>query len=130
MLSLLALADALSTMAGVSAAALRAKGIALTSLFIDLVRERCPAVTVASPLDPARRGSQVSLRHESAYALVRALIERNVIGDFRAPDIARFGFAPAYVSFVDVWDAVDQLADVLDTAEYRRPRFSTREAVT
>jgi kynureninase len=72
----------------------------------------------------------VSLRFEHAYPLVQALLERNVIGDFRAPDIARFGFAPAYVRFVDVWDAVGLVSDVLTSGEYSQQRFAQRYGVT
>ncbi|HJP79936.1 MAG TPA: kynureninase [Pseudonocardiaceae bacterium] len=130
MLSLLALEDALGAIADVPSVALRRKGIALTSLFIDLIDERCPSLAVASPRDAAQRGSQVSLRSEYAYGLVAALIERGVIGDFRAPDIARFGFPPAYLRFVDVWDAVEVIVDTLTSGDHRDRRFAVRPAVT
>ena len=94
MLSLLALEEAVGLLAGVSTADLRAKSVGLTTLFVELVTARCPDIEVVTPRDPARRGSQVSLRLPNAFPLVRALIERGVVGDFRAPDIARFGFAP------------------------------------
>jgi kynureninase len=130
MLSLLALEDALGALADVPAAALRRKSIALTSLFIDLVDERCPELAVASPRDAAQRGSQVSLRSDHAYGLIAALIERGVIGDFRAPDIARFGFPPAYLRFVDVWDAVQVIVDTLTSGDHRVQRFAVRPTVT
>lgn len=130
MLSLLALESALSTLDGVSPAALRAKGTRLTSLFVDLVGQLRPELELVSPRDAARRGSQVSLRHPRAYPLVQALIERGVIGDFRAPDVARFGFAPAYTRFVDVWDAVEVIRSVLDAGEHLDGRFDRRDAVT
>jgi kynureninase len=134
MLSLLAMESSLSALDGVSPQALRTKAAALTSYFVELV-DALPAarrgeLTVASPRDPARRGAQVSLRHEQAYGLVRALIEREVIGDFRTPDLARFGFAPAYLRFADVWDAVTIIADVLDGGAHRDPRFAVRAGVT
>lgn len=129
-LSLLALESAVETFTGVSTAELRAKGMALTSLFIDLITEKCPALGVVSPLDPQRRGSQVSVRYEYAYALVQAMIEREVIGDFRAPDIARFGFPPTYVRFVDVWDAVERCSAVLNSGFHRQERFARRSTVT
>jgi kynureninase len=130
MLSLLALEDALGVLTGVSTADLRAKAMALTSLFIDLITEKCPALTVLSPLAADERGAQVSLRFEHAYGLTTALIEHGVIGDFRAPDVARFGFAPAYLRFVDTWDAVHRMTQVVDTSEYRADRFVTRSIVT
>ena len=115
----------------VDLALLRAKSLALTDLFISLVESRVGEhVSVVTPLDHAVRGSQVSLRHEDGYAPMQALIERGVIGDFRAPDLMRFGFTPLYVRYVDVWDAVDILTDVLTTEVWREPRFSTRHAVT
>lgn len=109
----------------------RAKSLALTDLFIGLVEARCGEhVEVVTPRDHAVRGSQVSLRHEDGYAAMQALIERGVIGDFRAPDLMRFGFTPLYVGYADVWDAVDVLADVLDSGVWREPRYGTRLAVT
>ena len=111
--------------------ALRQKSIALSSLFIDLVDARCGGhdLALATPRDQEQRGSQVSFAHPAGgYAIVQALIARGVVGDFRAPDLLRFGFAPLYTRFVDVWDAVDRLALVLATGEWREPRFSTRPA--
>ena len=116
--------------------ALRAKSIALTEAFIALVDERLgDQVTIVSPRPAAERGSQVSLSVERAYAVVQALIARGVIGDFRAgvdgePDLARFGFAPLYVGFTDVWDAVEHLADVLDGGEHHRAEFNVAHQVT
>jgi kynureninase len=129
-LSLLALEDAVNALAGVSTADLRAKSAGLTGLFIDLVTNRCSGIEVVTPVDADRRGSQVSLRLGHAYSLVRALIERGVIGDFRAPDIARFGFAPAYSRYVDVWDAVESIVDVLTSGDHLTDRFVARPAVT
>ncbi|MEZ5693235.1 MAG: kynureninase [Altererythrobacter sp.] len=88
------------------------------------------SMVLASPVDPLRRGSQLSFRHEEAYALCQALIARGVIGDFRAPDILRFGFAPAYVSFEDCALAVEALAEVLASGEWERAEFRERAAVT
>jgi kynureninase len=130
MLSLIALESAVDTLAGITPAALRAKSVALTGLFVELVGRRCAELTVVSPLDPARRGSQVSVRHEHAFELVQALIADGVIGDFRTPDVARFGFAPAYLRFVDVWDAVDRIERLLASRSYLDPRFAVRDAVT
>jgi kynureninase len=113
--------------------ALRAKSLALTRTFAELVATRCAGhgLTCVSPHDDALRGSQVCLAHpEMAYPVVQALIARSVIGDFRAPDILRFGFTPLYTRFVDVWDAVEHLAQVLDRGEWREARFHQKAAVT
>ncbi len=113
--------------------ALRFKSVALTELFIELVESRCGGhgLTLASPRNSAQRGSQVSFAHETnGYAIMQALIARGVIGDFRAPDILRFGFTPLYVRFVDVWDAVEHLVQVLESGEYKQARFQVRSAVT
>ena len=113
--------------------AIRAKSLALTDLFIALVEERCAdsGLELASPRNGSERGSQVSFAHPThGYAIMQALVARGVIGDFRAPDILRFGFTPLYTRFCDVWDAVDRLRGVLDSGEWREPRFSVRAAVT
>lgn len=114
-------------------AAIREKSIALTQLFIDLVEQRCPGhgLVLATPRDASHRGSQVSIAHPAhGYEIMQALIARGVIGDFRAPDLLRFGFTPLYTRFVDVWDAADRLRAVLENDEWRDPRFSARAAVT
>jgi kynureninase len=127
-------------------AALREKSVALTDLFIALVDERCAGhgLLVVSPREAARRGSQVCLTRvdpddasrSGGYAIVQALIARGIVGDFRAgdggrlPDILRFGFTPLYLRFVDVWDAVEQLRQVLESGEWRREEFSRSRAVT
>jgi kynureninase len=87
-------------------------------------------VELVTPREHDRRGSQVSLRHPEAYGVVQALIERGVVGDFRTPDIARFGFAPMYVTHADVYDAVEHLVAVFEGREYARPAYATRNAVT
>jgi kynureninase len=113
--------------------ALREKSLALTELFILLVEERCSehGLTLQTPRDAALRGSQVSFsRDEGGYAIMQALIARNVFGDFRAPDILRFGFTPLYTRFVDVWNAVEQLVQVMQSGEWREARFNQRAAVT
>lgn len=110
---------------------LRQKSLALTDLFIQLVEERAGGVfEIVTPREHDRRGSQVSLRHPDAYGIVQALIARGVTGDFRAPDIARFGFTPLYLRFVDVYDAVEQLCEVLDAKEHLEPEFAVRKPVT
>lgn len=131
-LSLRALKGALSVWDDVDMGQLRAKSIALTELFIQLVEEKCTGhgLVLESPRDPARRGSQVAFGHEHAYEIVQALIERGVIGDFRAPHTLRFGFTPLYLSHADVARAVQVLADVLESGLWREPRFAVRGAVT
>ena len=112
-------------------AAVEAKGLALANLFIAEVEARCGgAPALASPRDPARRGLHVSFAHPEGYAIVQALIARGMVGDFRAPDIARFGFSPLYLSFAQVWDAAAAMADVVATRAFDAPQFKTRAAVT
>jgi kynureninase len=108
----------------------RKASIALADLFIQEVEARCPELTLASPRDGNKRGSQVSFRHADGYAIMRALIARGVIGDFRAPDAIRFGFTPLYIGEAEVRAAVEVLADIVinrrwDTAEYRRKALVT-----
>jgi kynureninase len=131
-LSLRALKGALDIWAEVDLNALRAKSVALTDLFIQLVESKCEGygLTLESPRDSSRRGSQVSFEHDHAYPIMQALIERGVIGDFRAPATIRFGFTPLYTSFGDVWGAVEILEDVLRSGAWREQRFSVRAAVT
>ncbi len=131
-LSMVALDAALDIWQEVSIDDLRRKSVSLCELFIELVEHRCAGfgLSLASPRDAAHRGSQVCFAHENAFPIMQALIARNVVGDFRAPDILRFGFAPLYVRHVDVYDAVEQLADILQSGEWRADRFARRGAVT
>jgi len=109
----------------------RAKSLRLTDLFIELVEARLPDVfEVVTPRDHARRGSQVALRHPESYGIIQSLLQRGVVGDFRDPDIARFGFTPLYVRFVDVYDAVEILVEVIERESYRDAKFAVRNAVT
>ncbi|MFB8241327.1 kynureninase [Kitasatospora purpeofusca] len=110
-------------------AAVRAKSLALTDLFISLV-EDLEGIEVVTPREHERRGSQVALRHADGYPVVQALIARGVIGDFRAPDLMRFGFTPLYLSHTEVWDAARHLAEVLGSGEWKDERFSRRGEVT
>ena len=113
-----------------SMAAIRAKSLALTDLFIALVEQRCAAhpLGLVTPREHARRGSQVSFTHPHGYAVMAALIARGVIGDYREPAIMRFGFTPLYTSYADVWDAVENLRDILDRKDYNVD--AQRDAVT
>jgi len=131
-LGLISLEAALSAFDGVDLQQLRAKSLSLTSLFITLVDQQLSGhgFGLATPREPALRGSQVSLTHEQGYAIVQALIARGVIGDFRAPDILRFGFAALYLSHADVWDAVATLKDVMDQRSWATPEFMAKKAVT
>jgi len=109
----------------------RTKSLELTDLFMELVEARLPGVfEIVTPRDHAKRGSQVALRHPESYGVIQALIERGVIADFRNPDIARFGFTPLYVRFVDVYDAVEILLDVMESNAHRDANFALRNAVT
>jgi len=134
-LALSSLDAALGAFDGVDPADLRALSLSLTDFFIDLLDSRLgDQVDIVTPRDHARRGSQVSFRHEHAYGIVQALIARGVIGDFRDdganPGIARFGFAPLYVRHVDVYDAAEHLVAVLAAGEHLDPSYAVRNAVT
>ncbi|KJV33657.1 kynureninase [Aquitalea magnusonii] len=112
--------------------ALREKSLALTDLFIQLVEQRCGhhPLTLITPRNHAQRGSHVSYRHPQGYAVMQALIARGVIGDYREPEVLRFGITPLYLRHVDVWDAVETLRDILDGASWDQPQFQQRHAVT
>ena len=129
-LSLIALESGIETFDGISIEALWQKSVALFDLFERLIAERCPELECISPSDPQRRGSHISFRHPHAFEIVQALIEAGVIGDFRTPDVARFGLAPLYLRFEDVWRAVDICAGLLVTERWREPRFAERGKVT
>jgi kynureninase len=130
-LALAALDAGLSAFEGVSMPRLERKARALTRLFVDEAEARCGTeVRLASPRDSAERGSHVSFAHVNGYAVMQALIARGVIGDFRAPDLLRFGFAPLYNSYEDTWCAADTLADILHRRAWDEPQFLHRQKVT
>ena len=131
-LSLRALKPALELYAMVDLAAVREKSMALTQLFIDEVEARCVGhgLSLLSPRDAERRGSQVAFTHPDGFAIARALVARGVIGDFRPPDVMRFGLAPLYLRYRDVVDAAVALEDVLATEAWRAPEFQERGPVT
>jgi kynureninase len=131
-LSMLALEVAVDLWLRVDQKESRRKSMALGDLFIKQVDETCRdlGVEVVSPREAASRGSQVSLRHKEGYRVMRALIDRGVIGDFRTPDLMRFGFAPLYTRYVDVFDAVRRLREVLSSRSWDRPEYINRLAVT
>lgn len=131
-LGLAALECGLTLFDGIDLAALYAKGSALGDYYIALMDERCVGrgFTLTSPRDAAQRGSHVSFAHANAWPICRALAARGVIGDFRAPDVLRMGFAPLYTSFADVWHAVDAIRAVIDTRAWDDAAFHARAAVT
>lgn len=129
-LQLAVLQEALAVWDGVDLSDLRAASMRLGDLFIAEVEARCPGLELASPRDAMQRGSQVSFAFEHGYSAMQALISRGVIGDFRAPDVMRFGFTPLYIDESDVIAAAEILQDVLETESWRDPRFQTRSRVT
>lgn len=132
MLSMRCLDGALSDWNDVDLHALRQKSVQLTQYFMDLVEARLSAhpLRCITPSNPKLRGSQVSIQFEHAYPMVQALVARGVIGDFRAPDVMRFGFTPLYLGFSDVARAVDIMQDLLDTEGWKDPAYAVRQAVT
>lgn len=131
-LGVLALEAALEVFEGVDMQRLRDKSVALCNLFIALCDQHLQGlgVELRTPRDAEQRGSQVSLAHANAYPVMQALIARGIVGDFRAPDILRFGFAPLYIRYVDVWDSVVALREILEQEEWNRPEFLARKSVT
>ena len=122
----------LDTFAATDMQQLRAKSLALTTLFMDLVAQECAdfPLQLITPVDTQRRGSQVSYEHPDGFAVVQALIERGVIPDYREPRIMRFGFTPLYIGYEDVWNAVAILQDILRSGSWNQPRFQQRGTVT
>jgi kynureninase len=132
-LSMAALEVGIDTVHAADMAAVRSKSMALGDLFIRLVEEQGGAtlgLKLASPRDAMQRGSQVSFHHADGYPVMQALIARNIIGDFRDPDILRFGLAPLYLRYVDIWDAAAALIDILKSRSWDRPEFKRRARVT
>lgn len=129
-LSLSSLDAALDVFEDVNMGDIRAKSVSLSELFIQQVEAKCPQLFLVSPRDSAQRGSQVSFRFPEGYAVMQALIARGVIGDFRAPDVMRFGFTPLYLSHRDIVTAVDILAEILISGSWDRPEFKARAKVT
>jgi kynureninase len=129
-IALASLDAALDVWDGVDMADLRARSIALSEAFLAGVEALDAGLALVSPRDPHARGSQISFAHPDGYAICRALIDRGVIGDFRAPDVIRFGFAPLYVTPDDIARAVQILAEIMATRAWDRPEFHARAAVT
>jgi kynureninase len=130
-IALAALGAGLDTFEGIAMADLQAKSRALLKLFIDEVESRCgDEVRLFGPTDLTSRGSHVCFAHPQGYAVMQALIARGIVGDFRAPDLMRFGFTPLYTRFEDAWRAADALAEILESREWDQPRFLERRKVT
>ena len=132
MLSMAALEVGVDIALRVSIDELREKSLRQTDLFATLVAEQCTGhgLELSSPTDPTRRGSQVCFTHTDAYPIMQALIARGVIGDFRAPDVLRFGITPLYLGYAELWDAVQILQNVMTTHAYTEPKFQARRKVT
>lgn len=126
------LEESLKVFEAVDMSIVREKSKKMGDLFIALIDQECRSFgfELASPRDADHRGSQVSLVHQNGYAIMQALIERGVVGDFRAPDILRFGFTPLYVSYQDIWDAVQILREIMESGVWTEDRYKRRSAVT
>ncbi len=129
-IALAALDAALDAWEGVDMADVRTRSIELSERFIAEVEARCPDLVLASPRDPRQRGSQVSFRSDNGYAVMQALIAEGVIGDFRAPDIMRFGFTPLYLDMEEVVRAAGILEEIMAGRLWDRPEFMKRSKVT
>jgi kynureninase len=129
-IGLTALEAALDAWDGVSMDDVRAQSVRLIDLFIREVERRCPELTLASPRDGSKRGSQVSFSHPEGYAIMQALIARGVIGDFRAPDAIRFGFTPLYIGEEETMRAAAILEQIMRARLWDRPEFRRKALVT
>jgi kynureninase len=129
-LSMAALDCGLDTFDGVTIARLWSKANALFDVFHALVEQRCPTLACITPRLPEQRGSHISFRHPNAFEICQALIGAQVIGDFRAPDVVRFGLTPLYLGFEDLWQAVDRMAKIMESESWRDPKYAVRSKVT
>ena len=129
-LGMAALEVGLDLMAEADMAEIRRKSVGLGDFFIAAVEQLTEGFGLASPREGEKRGSQVSLTHADGFAIMQAMIARGVIGDFRAPNILRFGFTPLYVSYEDAWRAAETLAAIMDERAWDTPEFKQMEAVT
>lgn len=129
-LSMSALECGIDLMLETDMSQLREKSLRLSAMFMDTVAMNCPELTLITPRNPHQRGSQVSFCHPEGYAMIQALIAQGIIGDFRAPDILRFGFAPAYLRYTEVWDAAQALIRVVKERLWDQPAFKRKNAVT
>jgi len=129
-LAMAALEASLDIFERVDLAEIRARSLALGDLLIAEVERRCPVLRLVTPRAHCQRGSQVSFAFEGGYAAMQALIARGVIGDFRAPDIMRFGITPLYVGETDIRRAAETIEEVIATEAWRRPEYQVAKAVT
>ena len=129
-LSLAALQSGIEVFEGVTMDQLWAKSIRLFDLFAQLMAEHCPELECISPADPQRRGSHIAFRHTHAFAICQALIAQGVIGDFRDPDVIRFGLTPLTLRYEDVWDAIERCSAILSAETWRDELYSRRQKVT
>lgn len=129
-LSLIALESGIDAFEGVTMERLWTKSRAMFDVFYGLAEQRCPELTCITPRGEEQRGSHISFAHPHAFEICQALIAAGVIGDFRAPDVIRFGLTPLYLGFEDIWCAVDHIARILDSGSWRHPRFAIRGKVT
>jgi kynureninase len=131
-LSMAALECGLNIMLRTDPQIIRQKSMALGALFLSLMETECAdhGFTLASPKEAEARASQIAFAHPQGYAIMQALIDQGVIGDFRAPDILRFGFTPLYTRYVDIWDAVQIIKAVMDKSLWKNPRFAIKSEVT
>ncbi|MGQ0588421.1 MAG: aminotransferase class V-fold PLP-dependent enzyme, partial [Sphingosinicella sp.] len=129
-LSLAALEAGLDAFDGVTMERLWSKSRAMFDVFVGLLELRCPELTCITPRGEEQRGSHISFAHPHAFEICQALIAAEVIGDFRAPDVIRFGLTPLYLGFEDIWTGVDRLAKILAEESWRDPKFAVRGKVT
>ena len=129
-LGLAALENALDAFEGVTMERLWAKSRAMFDVFVGLMEARLPEFRCITPRGEDQRGSHISFAHDHAFEICQALIADGVIGDFRAPDVVRFGLTPLYLGFEDVFEAVERMAAILDSGRWREPRFAVRGKVT
>ena len=129
-LSLAALECGIDAFEGVTIERLWSKANALFDVFHALMEQRCPGLACVTPRIPEHRGSHISFKHPHAFEICQALIAAEVIGDFRAPDVVRFGLTPLYLGFEDLWQAVDRLAAILENETWREPKYAVRGKVT
>jgi kynureninase len=129
-LGLAALECGLDAFEGVTVERLWSKANALFDVFHGLIEQNCPALSCITARSPEQRGSHISFRHPHAFEICQALIAAQVIGDFRAPDVIRFGLTPLYLGFEDIWVGVDRLAAIMEQETWRDPKFAVRGKVT